>query len=115
MILGSRQRRQMEQLQNIERQLVLDDLDVAQHRVLRIARKAYNITGASYGTMLTPFLQHGSVFSDLVLAFLTGKQVIGINVFQPDKDAAHPRGGRLFDKVWNPMAQRVDLDREPDR
>ena len=38
-VLGAGQRREEEELENVERQLALDDLDVAQDRFLRVAGK----------------------------------------------------------------------------
>src|ERR1700720_1907947 len=47
-----------------------------------------------------------------VLLFLGLQQIVGVDVFEPDKDplAAGPR--RLLDKVRDAVAQGVDLDDE---
>src|SRR5262249_8261936 len=39
-------------------------------------------------------------------------QVVWIDVFKPDKDATHAGSRRFFNKVWNLVAKRVDLDRK---
>ena len=45
MILRARQRRQAEELEDVERQLVLDDRYVAPDRLRRVGREAENVAG----------------------------------------------------------------------
>ena len=113
-ILRARQRRKEEELQNIERQLPLDDLDIAHDRFLGVAGKAENIAGISDGAVVAPFLQHLPVFGDLVLPLLGGNQIVRIDVLKPDEDAAHTSLRRLLDEVRDFVAERVDLDGEAD-
>ena len=72
----TRQRREEEELENIERQFALDDLDVAEDRFLGVAREAKNIAGISDGAVLAPLLQHLAIFGDLVLPLLGGDQIV---------------------------------------
>ena len=112
MVLRARQRGQEEELENIERQLALDDLDVAQDRFLRIRREAEDVAGESECAVRPPLLQHDAIFGDLVLPLFGGDEVLGVDVLKPDKDAPGPRLGRLLDEVRDLMAERVDLDGE---
>ena len=111
-VLGSRQRRQKEKFEQVERQFAFDDLDVAQDRPLRVAWEAEDVAGAGDGAGVSPLLQHGAIFGDLVLVLLGSQQIVGIDVFEADEDAAHPGLGDLLNKVRNAVTQRVDLDRE---
>ena len=45
MILRAGQRRQAEELEDVERQLLLDDRDVAPDRLRRVGRKAEDVAG----------------------------------------------------------------------
>ena len=69
-VLRARQRRQEEELEDVDRQLALDDLDVAQDRLLGVVGKAQNVAGIGDGAVLAPFLQHVAILGDLVLALL---------------------------------------------
>ena len=50
-ILRSRQWREQKKFQNVERQLPLDDLDVAQNRFLGVAGKTEDVARVGDGTM----------------------------------------------------------------
>ena len=113
-VLRARQRRQEEELQDVERQLALDDLDVAQDRFLGVGGKAEDIAGIGDGAVVAPLLQHLAVFGDLVLPLLGGDEIVGIDVLEPDEDAAHAGLRRLLDEVRDLVAERVDLDGEAD-
>ena len=57
-VLRPRQWREEEELQDIERQLALDDLDVPQDRFLGVVGKSKNIAGVGDGAVVAPFLEH---------------------------------------------------------
>ena len=111
-VLRAGQRREEEELEDVERQFALDDLDVANDRFLGVAGEAEDIAGVGDGAVVAPLLQHLAVFGDLVLALLGGDQVVGIDVLEPDEDAADAGLRRLLDEVRNLVAERVDLDGE---
>src|SRR5215472_4232860 len=113
-VFGTGERRQHEQLEHVERQFPLDDLDIAQDGLPRIAGKSDDVPRASDSSVLMPLLQHRAVFGDLVLALLGRKEIIGIDVLQADKDAANAGLRCLLDEVRDPVAQRVHLDRKAD-
>ena len=113
-VLRAGQRSQEEELEEVERQLALDDFDVAEDRFLGVARKAQDVAGIGGRAVLAPLLQHVAILGDLVLALLGRQQIVGIDVLKPDKDAPHAGLGRLLDEIGNAMAQRVDLDGEAD-
>ena len=106
-ILRAGQRRQEEEFQDVERQLALDDLDVAQDRFLGIAGKAKDVAGASDGAVGAPLLQHLAIFGDLVLPLLGGDQVVGIDVLQPDEDAARAAPCVAFSMKFGILWQSV--------
>ena len=108
------QRRQEEEFEDVERQLALDDLDVAQDRFLGVGREAEDVAGVGDGAVVAPLLQHLAVFGDLVLPLLGGDQIVGIDVLEPDEHAPHAGLRRLLDEVRDLVAQRVDLDGEAD-
>ena len=109
-ILGAGQRRQDEQLEDVERQLLLDDLHVAQDRFARVAGEAQDVARPGRGARRVPGLQHLAVFGDLVLALLGRQQVVRIDVLQTDEHAVDAGPARLVDEVRDAMALRVDLD-----
>jgi len=80
MVLRAGQRRQDEEFEDVERQFLLDDLDVTQHRFARVAREAVDVARPARGAAGVPGLQHLAVFGDLVLALLGRHQVVGIDV-----------------------------------
>src|SRR5215471_18738085 len=105
---------QHKRLKDIERQFALDDVDITEDRFLRVAGEPDDVAGAGDGAVFAPFLQHQPVFSDLVLVLLAGEQIVRVDVFKTDKDAANAGRHRLFDKVRDAVTQRVDLDRKAD-
>ena len=48
----------------------------------------------------------------LVLPLLRRKEIVRIDVFQPDEDARDTGAFRFSNEVWDFMAQRVDLNQE---
>ncbi len=113
-ILGAGQRRQKEELEEIDRQFALDDFDIAQDRFLGIVRKAENIAGIGGAAMVAPFLQHQAVFGDLVLPLLGGEKIVGIDVLKSDEDPVDAGARRLLDEIGNAMTKCVDLDDQLD-
>ena len=109
-VFRARQRREHEQLEDVERQLLLDDLHVAQDRFARVAREAQDVAGPGRGTAVVPGLQHLAVLGDLVLALLGGQQIVRVDVLEADEDAIDAGPARLMDEVRNAVALGVDLD-----
>ena len=114
MILRPRQRCQAEEFHHVDRQLALDDADVAPDRFRRVIREAQDVTRIGDGAHSLPGEQQLAVFGDLVLPLLGRNQRIGIYAFDPDEDASHARLRAFFDEVWDLVAQRVDLDHQAD-
>ena len=113
-VLGAGQGRQDEELQHVERQFLLDDLQVLLDRFRRVVREAENVAREGHDADALPFEQHLPVLGDLVLALLGGQQVRRVDVFKPEEYARHTGTLRLLDEVRNLMAQRVDLNHETD-
>ncbi len=63
---------------------------------------------------MLPGEQHLAIFGDLVLPLLGGQQVRRIDVLEPDEHTRHAGAPRLLDEVRNLVAERVDLDDQPD-
>ena len=62
------------------------------------------------GAVVAPFLQHLAVFSDLVLPFLGGNQIVRVDVLKPYENPPYACLRRLFDEIWNLVTERADLD-----
>ena len=114
MVLGAGQGREDEELEHVERQLVLDDLEILLDGFRRIVREAQNVTGEGHDADALPFQQHLPVLGDLVLALLGRDQVRRVDVLKPEEHAGHAGALGLLDEVRNLVAQRVDLDHEAD-
>ena len=113
-ILRARQRRQAEELHHVDRQLALDDGNVAPDGFGRVVWEPEDVARVGDRTHGLPGEQELAILGDLVLSFLGGDQRIGIDAFDPDEDAIHARLRTLFDEVRNLVAQRVDLDHQID-
>jgi len=111
---GPGSRRQHEQLEHVERQFPLEDLDVAQNGLLRIARESDNVAGVGDRPVLMACLQHRAIFGNPVLALFGRQQIVGIDVLQTDEDSADAGMRSLLDKVRDPVTQCVHLDRKAD-
>ena len=111
-ILRARQRRQAEELQQIERQFALDDLDVAHDALGRVGGKAEDVAGIGEAADLLPFEQHFAIFGDAVLLFPRADEAVRIDVLEPQEHAPHAGGRRLRDEIRDAMDERVDLDDE---
>ncbi len=114
MVLGTRQRRQAEELQHIDRQLALDDRDVAPDRFRRIVGEAEDVARIGDGADRLPGEQQLAVFGDLVLPLLGGDQRIGIDALHADEDAGYAGLAALLDEIRDLVAQRIDLDHQRD-
>src|SRR6516225_5012685 len=113
-VLRAGQGSKKKQFQNIERQLALDDLDIAQDRGPGITGEADDVTGTGDGAVTAPLLQHLPVVGNLVLALLGRNEVVRIDVLQPNEDTAHAGGGRLLDEIRDLVAKRIDLNGKAD-
>src|SRR3984957_12039036 len=113
-VLGARQRREEKEFEDVNRQLALDRVDVAGDRFRRVGGEAQDVAGPGHDLGAPPHLQHLAIFPDLVLALLGAHQGFGVDVLEPDENriAAGPR--RLLDEVRDLVAERVDLEKEPD-
>jgi hypothetical protein len=80
MVLGARQRREVEELEDIDREFALDGVDIVQDRVDGVVGEAEDIAGIGDDARRFPGLQHLTVFGDLVLPLLGAEQVVGIDV-----------------------------------
>ena len=63
---------------------------------------------------LLPGEQHFAIFGDLVLPLLGAEEIVGIDILQPDENAANAGAGAFLDKIRQLVAQRVDLNDEAD-
>ena len=113
-ILGAGQRSEEKELEDVERQFLLDDLDVAGDRLRGVCGEAEDIARPGHHLRPPPGLQHDAVFPDLVLTFLRALERLGIDVLEPDEDGVAARARRLLDEPRNLVAQRVDLQDQPD-
>ena len=114
-ILGAGKRGQAKEFEDVERQLLLDDVDVAGDRFGRVGRKTDDEARPGHHLLLSPGLQHDPVLPDLVLPLLRALERLRIDALEPDEHlvAAGPR--RLLDEARNLVAERVDLKDELDR
>ena len=87
MVLRAGQRRQEEELEDVERQLPLDDLDVAQDRFARVAGEAEDVAGPGDGAVLCHVCSILRYSVILFWRFLAASRLSGIDVLQPDEDA----------------------------
>ena len=69
-VLGAGQRREEEELQEVDRQLLLDHLDVAADALRRVVREAEDVARIGDDADVLPRQQHLAVFGDLVLLLL---------------------------------------------
>ena len=113
-VLRARQGGEDEELEDVDRQLALDDLDVALDGLLAVVGEAQDVAGIGDAALLLPGLQHGAVVGDAVLLLLGGEQAVGVDVLQADEHARHAGAPGLLDEARDLVAQRVHLDRELD-
>src|SRR5258708_20474303 len=113
MISRARQGRENEELEQIDRELTLDDPDITLDRGGRIAREPQNVAGISQHTHTVPFLQHRAVLGNLVLAFPRPFQRIRINPLQTDKNPSDPFPAGLPDKTPNLLPHTTPPGAQP--
>ena len=89
-ILRARQRRQDEELQDIDRQLALDDLDVALDAFRSIAGKAQDIAGRVMTLTRARPATSSRYSAMLVLTFLAASRFSGLMFSSPMKTARQP-------------------------
>src|ERR1700756_2019727 len=80
MILRARQWRRAEELDDVERQFLLNDRDVAPDGLRRIRREAEDVSGKRENALRFPGEQHSSVFGDPVLPLFGGDKVVRIDI-----------------------------------
>src|SRR6266404_9382801 len=114
MILGPRQWRQAEELHHVDRQLTLDDRNVAPDGLGCVVRESEDVTRVSDRTRGLPSEQELPILGDLVLPLFGGYQRIRIHAFNPDEHAGYARLRALFNEVRDLVAQRIDLDHQTD-
>ena len=106
---GTRQRRQDEEFEQIDRELALDDADVTLDRGRCIARKAQDVPRVCQRAHAMPCLQHRTVFGDLVLAFPRLLQRIRVDTFEADEHPIDPCAACLSDEPADLVRHRVHL------
>src|SRR6185437_7488892 len=111
-ILRTGKRREVVDLEHVDRQFAHDHVEVVQDRFRGVGREAGDVAGIDEDAGFLPFQQHLAVFGDLVLLLLRRDQVGGVDVLQPDIDALDAGAAGLVDEVRQLVAQRVDLDDE---
>src|SRR5258708_20037967 len=83
-ILRARQWRQAEELNDIERQFLLNDRDVAPDGLRRIRREAKDISGKRENALRFPSQQHSPIFGDPLLPLFASGTVVPIHFLEPD-------------------------------
>src|SRR2546423_9895056 len=81
-------------------------------RLSCVVREAGDVPAVGNDLRFCPGQKHLAVLGNFVLPFVGGGEVIGIDVFQPDENAAHPGPRTFLDKIRQLVAKRVDLDEE---
>src|SRR5262249_15928502 len=114
-VLRSGQRGQAEEFDKIERQLLLDDADIAPDRLGSVLGKTKDISCERHDALRLPRQQHLPVFGDLVLTLLRRDKIIRVDVLQSNEDARDTGTLGLLDEIWYLVTQRVDLDHQPKR
>src|SRR5262245_30259139 len=108
-VRGAGQRRQDEELKQVDRQLFLDYADVALYRCGRVAGEAEDVTGVGQRADAVPRLQHRAVLRDAVLAFPRILQRLRVDVLHTDEHAVHSRARGLLDEASDLVRSGVDL------
>ena len=114
-IFRSRQRRQTKKLKQVDRQLPLDNCNIASDRRGCIRWKTQNIAGEGYDALPLPSEQHFAIFRDFVLTLLCRGQVIRIYVFEADENLRDAGSLRLQYEVGDLMTERINLIPPPKR
>ena len=86
-VLAAGQRRQAGKLQDVERQLALDDLDAADDRFRRVGGEADDVAAIGDAAVLAPLEQKLAVVGDVVPLLLRRDEVVGVDVLEADEYA----------------------------
>ena len=111
-VLGARQGREDEELQDVHRQFALDDGEVAADGLRGVFGKAQDVARVGQDPGRVPGLEHGAVIGDLVLALLGGLEGLRVDVLQPQEGAGDPGLARLLDEVGDAVGLGVHLDHQ---
>src|SRR3984885_15945837 len=112
MIFRTRQRSEAKEFDDIERQFALEDRNIPADRFRRVAWEPKNVARKRHDAMVLPSQQHLAVFGDLVLPFLSGQQVVRIDILESNKYPRHAGAFALFDEVRDLVAECVYLDQQ---
>src|SRR4029077_327837 len=115
MILRAWQRRQAKELDNIERQFLLNDSNVAPDGLRRVRREAKDVSAKRENARRLPSQQHSSIFGDPVLPLSGSGKVVRIDVLEANEYTCDACTLRLLDETWDPVAQCVNLDHQAER
>ena len=115
MVLRAGQRGQTEELDHVERQLLLHDRDIASDRLRRVARKAHNVPGKRHHALRLPGQQHRAILGDLVLALLRRGEIVRVDILQTDEHPCDAGTLGLRHEVGNRVTARVDLNQQAKR
>ena len=89
-VLRAGQRRQTEEFEKVDRQLILYGSRYRADRLRRVRWKAQNIPRDRQDTLLLPGEQHLAIFGDLVLALLGAARLSGLMFSKPDETLVTP-------------------------
>src|SRR5581483_8259184 len=95
-------------------QFLFDDVDVLRDRFKRVVREADDVARISDHMRRFPSQQHLAVLGDPVLTLLGGHKIRGIYVLKADEHPPDACTSTLLYEVRNAVAQRVDLDDQPE-
>ena len=84
--------------------------NVPEDRFLGVGWEAKNITGVRDGAVVAPFLEQLAVFGDLVLPFLGGNEIVGIDILKSNEHMARAGLRSFLYEIRNLVAERVDLN-----
>src|SRR6185312_786659 len=97
-------------LEDVERQLLLDDLDVLGDALRRVVREAEDVARIADDAGVLPGEQHLAIFGDLVLPLLRRREIAGVDRLEPDEHAPYAGELRLLDEARILVTEGVDLD-----
>src|SRR5881227_117554 len=109
MVLCTRQRRQVEEFQQVNGQLFLYDTYVVKDCVGRVVWKAKDVAAVGQNFRLLPRPKHLAILGYLVLLLFSAEQVVGVDVLKTYEDALDSGAGGLLYKIRKTMAERVHL------
>src|SRR5947209_11262476 len=109
MVLRTRQRRQVEEFQQVNGQLFLYDTNVVKDFVGRVVGKAKDVAAVGENFRLLPREKHLAILRYLVLLFLSAEQIFGVDVLKTYEDALDSGARCLLYKIRKAMAERVHL------